>query len=138
MSSTQASALGEWIDQLLKTVFFQSDDELSSKAIQESFSPNLKVRINGASMNYHDYIQAVAATRAQNVLSVLSNEELLSSCEGQDSPGAGGSVAHISSFVLKDRQTGLERKESTVTLATVGLTNGKRILVELTEVHRSA
>lgn len=58
--------------------------------------------------------------------------------EEQASAGAGGSVAHLSSFILKDKQTGLEKKESTVTLATVDLVDGRRVLKELTEVHRSA
>ena len=95
-------------------------------------------RINGVPMNYGDYVDAVVATRAQNILSVVSNKELIASRDEQASAGAGGSVAHLSSFILKDRQTGLEKKESTVTLATVDIVDGRRILKELTEVHRSA
>lgn len=44
ISFTQDSPLGEWVDQLLNTVFFQPDDDLSSNAIQEFFSRDLKVR----------------------------------------------------------------------------------------------
>ena len=44
MSFPQDTSLGEWVDQLLNTVFFQPDDDLSSNAIQECFSRDLKVR----------------------------------------------------------------------------------------------
>lgn len=75
---------------------------------------------------------------APSIISLLNNRELLSSREDPDVNAGEGSVAHISSFILKDKQGGHERQEATVTLATVKTVDGKRVLSELTEVHRSA
>lgn len=88
-------------------------------------------------MDFATYERVVLDTRAKNELSQQRNQELLASKDGEQH-NAGGSVAHISDFTLRDRQTGLEKKESSVTLATVAILNGKRILTELTEVYRSA
>lgn len=89
-------------------------------------------------MGLDEYKSAIVATRAQYHLSVEYNRELLSSREDPDVNAGEGSVAHISSFILKDKQGGHERQEATVTLATVKTVDGKRVLSELTEVHRSA
>lgn len=88
-------------------------------------------------MDFATYESAVLETRAKHELSVQRNQELLASHDGEQY-NAGGSVAHISEFTLRERQTGLEKKESSVTLATVAILEGKRILTELTEVYRSA
>lgn len=88
-------------------------------------------------MDLNAYKSAVLDTRAKFELSVQRNEELLES-HNMDQPTGSGSVAHISNLTLRDRQTGVERKESTVTLATVAIHQGKRVLTELTEVHHSA
>lgn len=85
-------------------------------------------------MDLAAYKTAVLDTRAKYELSVQRNEELLASYD-VNVAGGEGSVAHISDFTLKDRQSGLEKKESTVTLATVKTVRGQRVLAELTEVH---
>ena len=97
----------------------------------------LGCRINGVSMDLAAYKAAVRDTRAKYELSVQRNEELLASYD-VNVGGWIGSVAHISDFALKERQSGLEKKESTVTLATVKAVRGQRVLAELMEVHSSA
>ncbi|KAB8211762.1 hypothetical protein BDV34DRAFT_218976 [Aspergillus parasiticus] len=137
MASDQISSLGAWVDELLNTVFFQPDNDLSSRAIHEKFSSDLKVRINGVPISFEEYEKAIAATRAQNHLSIQCNRELLSTRDS-DVDAAEGSVAHLANFTLKDKHNGQERAETTVTLATVKTVDGRRVLSELTEVHRSA
>lgn len=39
----QQTELGNWVDQLITTIFFQPDDEVSKKAMQNGFSPDLKI-----------------------------------------------------------------------------------------------
>jgi hypothetical protein len=44
-------------------------------------------------------------------------------------------VAHLTTFVVTEKQTGIEKKKSTVTVATVATKDGQRVLTELTEVQ---
>ncbi|RFU27379.1 hypothetical protein B7463_g8957, partial [Scytalidium lignicola] len=90
-------------------------------------------RINGIPFDYESYKNAIIDTRAKYNMTMTSNLELLASRD----PGAGGSVAHISNFTLKDKKTGQEAHEASLTVATIKLIDEKRVLTELTEVHRS-
>lgn len=45
-----------------------------------------------------------------------------------------GHVAHMSSFTLSDKETGTKKQDSNVTLATIAEKEGKKILIELTEI----
>ena len=65
-------------------------------------------------------------------MSEQSNVELLAT--PGDSKGGRESVAQLTSFTLKDKVTGQETSSSSVILATVEWTKGKRVLTELTEV----
>lgn len=94
--------------------------------------------MNGVPLTYDDYKTAIARTRAQNVLSIENSRELLASRGIAETANGGGSVAYISTFTSKDRQTGHEKRELTVTLATVAVVDGRRLLTELTEVFCSA
>lgn len=44
MAEEQQTELGVWVDQLLKDIFFQPDDELAKRAMLTGFSPQLKVK----------------------------------------------------------------------------------------------
>lgn len=48
---------------------------------------------------------------------------------------SGGSVAHLTTFTITEKQTGVEKKKSTVTLAKVATKDGQIVLTELTEVQ---
>ncbi|KAH8811120.1 hypothetical protein F5884DRAFT_831013 [Xylogone sp. PMI_703] len=130
--SENTSELAKWVDELLNVVFFQPDDEKATAAMEEGFSDDLQVRINGTVIDGASYKKAVAATRTQKDMTVTSNREILASRD----PGLGGSVAQLSTFTLKDKKTGEESHEATLTLSTVEVKNGKRVLAQLTEVHR--
>ncbi|KAH8698806.1 hypothetical protein BGW36DRAFT_150528 [Talaromyces proteolyticus] len=130
--------LGEWVDQLFTKVFFQPDDDLSTKTMESHFSRDLKVRVNGVPLDYDKYKSAILNGRAQNLYSIQSNQELLSSHDGIETVGSGGSVAHISTYTEMDKKTRLEKQQSTVTLATVAVLDGKKVLIELVEVQRDA
>ena len=46
----------------------------------------------------------------------------------------GGFVAHVSEFVARDRESGVERRCANVTIARVAVEEGSRVLVELDEI----
>lgn len=98
---------------------------------------NGDIRINGTPIDYNGYKNAIARNRAQYEFSLESNQELLATREASEAVNNGGSVAHISTFRVKDKKNGLEKRESSVTLATVAVIDGKNSLIEITEVYHS-
>jgi len=64
-------------------------------------------------------------------MTVESNRELLAVQKDDESAGQ---VAHISKFTLKDKQTGSPEEKSNVTIATIGIKDGKMVLTELAEI----
>jgi hypothetical protein len=90
-------------------------------------------RINGRHLAGDQWKTLIDQGRAQEVFTVQSFRELLSSqVDGND---LSGSVAHLVTFTTTEKQTGVEKKRSSVTLATVATKDGQRVLTELTEVQ---
>lgn len=86
-------------------------------------------RFNGRLLSFNDWKNVISAARAKNALTIKTNRELLSSDT---------SVAHISTFVLKDKETGVEQANTSVTICTVAWKDGKRILTDLSELYGSS
>lgn len=78
------------------------------------------------------YKKAVIDVRSKYKGIPESIEELIANVD--KNAGGAGSVAYKLTFVLKDLATGVEKRESTVILATVGILEGRRVLEEVTEV----
>ena len=76
---------------------------------------------------------AVKQARARDVMTVQSNEELLT-WEAPD--GSGGSVAQLGRWTRKDKTTGEELQFSNLLIANVQIRDGKKVLVEMTEVMK--
>ncbi|KAL1851800.1 hypothetical protein Plec18170_006103 [Paecilomyces lecythidis] len=131
----QQTELGNWVDQLITTIFFQPDDDVSKNAMQNGFSPDLKICINGNHIPADEYKKLILATRATNDLEVLNTRELLASNGAGN--GDTGTVGHLSTFKLTDKKTGAAQTESSLTIATVDSKDGKRILKELAEVYHA-
>ncbi|KZL79220.1 hypothetical protein CI238_04289, partial [Colletotrichum incanum] len=130
--TSSSAALGDWVDELLKKIFFQPDDILSNETFKEYIASDLIVRINHGRFNYEEFMNAVTQARAKDNMSVQSNNEI-QVWNAPDGSG-GGCVAHMSHFTLTDKKSGQAVKSSSLTLANVQVRNGKRVLVELTEV----
>jgi hypothetical protein len=86
-------------------------------------------------MTGDNYKKMILETRKTHDMEVLSNRELLASSRGDNESAS--SVAHISSFRLTEKKTGIAKIESSVTLITVDNEDGKRFLKELTEVYHA-
>ncbi|KAK0653193.1 hypothetical protein DIS24_g6229 [Lasiodiplodia hormozganensis] len=129
--SAQLKPLGDWVDQLLHTIFFQPDDNTAIKAYTESVDPSFLVRINHDKYNFDQYKEAVNKARAQSEISLRSTSEIL---KWDDAEQKGGTVAHLTKFTVKDKATGQETHSSSLILSAVRWINGKRVLTEMTEV----
>ena len=90
-------------------------------------------RVNGRHLTGDQWKTSIAQGRANEIFTIQSCREILSSEVNGSS--FGGSVAHLTTFVVTEKQTGIEKKKSTVTVATVASTDGQRVLTELTEVQ---
>ncbi|GKT56356.1 hypothetical protein ColTof4_09098 [Colletotrichum tofieldiae] len=132
--TSNTAALGDWVDELLKIIFFQPDDILSHETFKEHIASDLIVRINHGRFDYQQFRDAVTQARAKDSMSVQSNNEI----QAWNAPDGSGSgcVAHMSHFTLADKKSGQAVKSSSLTLANVQIRDGKRVLVELTEVAK--
>lgn len=61
-------------------------------------------------------------------------QEILSNSDANKA--SGGTVSHLTVFSVKDKETGDERQESSLTLVTCALEDGRVVITELTEVYR--
>ncbi|KAL7804679.1 hypothetical protein V8C44DRAFT_369271 [Trichoderma aethiopicum] len=126
---------GDFVDQVLVNIFFQPDDELSLNTIKESFSPDFTANINGASIPGDAYKQAIVDSRAKSIFEVVKTDEILASHDADREKG--GSVAHYTEFLVIDKETGVQKREATVTIVTCGEWEGRIVLKSLTEVYHN-
>ncbi|KAJ3538903.1 hypothetical protein NM208_g5704 [Fusarium decemcellulare] len=127
-----STPLGQWVDTLLDTIFCQSDDALAISTYEQFVSPDLLYRINHDQYNYTQLYETFKEARKKNVIRTQSNDEV--HCWDAPEGSGAGCVAHMSHFTLTNKETGEETKCSSLTLANVRVNDGKRMLVELTEV----
>jgi hypothetical protein len=90
-------------------------------------------RINGTSLTAEIWKKAIFDARAKDEFSVLTIQELVAA-NGDADIGIEGTVAHISTFAVKNKETGAEKMETSQTIITAAWKDGKRIMTELTEV----
>ncbi|KAK1241110.1 hypothetical protein MKX08_001084 [Trichoderma sp. CBMAI-0020] len=130
----KATEFGSFVDNIFYNIFFQPDDELSAKYMKEHLSPDLKVRINGTGIPGASFKDSVVAARAKSSFRVVQVQEILANSDADKA--SGGSVSHLTVFSVKDKDTGDERQESSLTLVTCALEDGGVVITELTEIHR--
>ncbi|KAM0253622.1 hypothetical protein ACHAQJ_007197 [Trichoderma viride] len=129
----KTTEFGSFVDQVFYKIFFQPDDELSAKTVKEYFSPDIRVRINGAQIPGDSYKDSIVAARAKSSFQVVQVQEVLASHDADKT--SGGSVGHLTVFSVKDKETGDEQQESSLTIVTYAQQDGKAVLTELTEVY---
>ncbi|KAK4070803.1 hypothetical protein Trihar35433_5270 [Trichoderma harzianum] len=128
----KTTEFGDYVDQILVKAFFQPDDELSLKTVDEYFASDFQANINGGPIPGDAYKAAIVSSRAKSIFKVVKVEEILASHDADK--GKGGSVAHHTVFSVTDKETGVEKQESTLTIITCAEQNGKVVLKSLTEV----
>jgi Tfp pilus assembly major pilin PilA len=89
--------------------------------------------INGTQIPGDSYKESIVTARAKSSFRVVQSQEILASHDADKT--SGGSVAHFTVFSVKDKETGDERQESTLTVVTCAQQDGKVVLKELTEVY---
>ncbi|KAM0512469.1 hypothetical protein ACHAPE_008792 [Trichoderma viride] len=130
----KVTEFGSFVDNIIYNIFFQPDDELSTRYVKEHFSPDLKVRINGTGIPGDSFKDGIIAARAKSSFQVVQVQEILANSDANKA--SGGSVSHLSLFSVKDKDTGDERQDSSLTLVTCALEDGRVVITELTEIHR--
>ncbi|KAM0453626.1 hypothetical protein ACHAPV_008960 [Trichoderma viride] len=129
----KVTEFGSFVDKIFYNIFFQPDDELSARYVKEHLSPDFKVRINGTGIPGDSFKDGIVAARAKSLFGVVQVQEILANSDA--SKASGGSVSHLTVFSVKDKDTGDERQESSLTLVTCALENGRVVITELTEIH---
>ncbi|KAI1870612.1 uncharacterized protein JN550_005155 [Neoarthrinium moseri] len=136
MSDTQladtSTPLGQWVDELFKNIFFQPNDAHSMIVFDAYIAPDLVVRINHSLFTRDSWREATNTVRAGSLLTMDSNDEVAAwQAPGQSGAGC---VAHMSHFTQRSKQDREATSARSLTLANVAIREGKRCLVELTEI----
>lgn len=144
--SVQASELGHFVDDLFNNVFYHTDDKLSETSIREGFDPDMVVRydqflridiptddpsLNGQVLSCKEYVTTIEEGRTKFSLTINTCHELM--VRDVDSAGI-GHVAHVSTFTIHDKKSGVDTPAKSVTLAKIAERFGKKTIVELTEI----
>ncbi|GJC92882.1 hypothetical protein CH63R_00017 [Colletotrichum higginsianum IMI 349063] len=131
MSSSKES-LGQWVEKWNDLVFYQPDDQLSARTIEDTLDAAATVKINHDVHDFNGLAGGVKWFRTATETTLDSNQEIMA----WDAPdGLGGSVAHLSTFTSKDKTSGkVVRKKSLITTIVKGI-DGKRKVSELIEVE---
>ncbi|KAI6762379.1 hypothetical protein HG530_008359 [Fusarium avenaceum] len=103
-----SSALGKWVEELYNRIFVQPDDQVSTNAFKDDVTPDF-----------------VASTKDIQIW------------EATDGSGAGCVAQHMH-FTDISKETGVGPKSSTLLIASVKVIDGKRKLVDLTEVLKTS
>ncbi|KAF7154873.1 hypothetical protein CNMCM5623_003131 [Aspergillus felis] len=101
--------LGNWLEDLFRKMFYQPDDGISQKAMDEGISPALKISINGKDVPADTYKQLIMDTRRTHRIAVKSSRELLASSAAAD-PEI-GSVTHPDFHVGREEDGGEKRTD---------------------------
>ncbi|KAF4310752.1 hypothetical protein GTA08_BOTSDO13821 [Botryosphaeria dothidea] len=130
--SIQQQSLTEWVERLNDDIFYQPKDEVAFKTIEEDVDPNVIVKINHNTYDFAKFKGGVEFVRSTGVMSLDKSEELI---RWEDEEKKGGSVALMTRFTFKENATGKVSSKDSLVISTVKWIDGKRKLVELTEVE---
>lgn len=88
--------------------------------------------MNHTRFTHDQFLDSLKKARGKNSMSAQASDEVLA-WNAPDGLGA-GCVAQLLRFTLTDKASGAETKSSNLAVANVQVREGKRMLVELTEV----
>ncbi|GKT81368.1 hypothetical protein ColTof4_13791 [Colletotrichum tofieldiae] len=130
--SSQQELIGKWVEEWNQLVFFQPDDQLSAKTLEETLEPNTTVKLNHDVHDMKALIEGVQWVRTAMETTLDYNEEIVA----WNAPdGLGGSVAHLTKFTSRDKASGTVTKKTSLVTTIVKAINGKRVVSELIEVE---
>ncbi|EGY17896.1 hypothetical protein HYQ45_013617 [Verticillium longisporum] len=132
--STESQTLGQWVTELNTTLFFQPDDELARRAVEEHIDTSLVVKINHNVYTYDQFKPGIQHARSSRI-SVLETFSVL--LEWEDPVKKDGVVAVLSTWSTVDKASGEEKKHTTVIIWEIKLIDGKRKVTAQTEAESS-
>ncbi|RTE69766.1 hypothetical protein BHE90_015849 [Fusarium euwallaceae] len=130
--SSQQLPLGEWVKQVNDAIFYQPDDEVTLKALNEDVDSSLVVKINHSVFNYEEMRGGVLYIRGSGGMTLDSVSEIL---KWDDSEKQGGVVTHLVTFTTKNNTTKQEVRKTSLITSIVKWVDGGRKLTELVEVE---
>ncbi|VUC35393.1 unnamed protein product [Clonostachys rosea] len=133
-SLSNSSSLADWFDAVSHIIYYQPDDALASKTFNERYSDDAVIKINHGRFDKAKYWELIKAARDVNHLAVQSNKEL-HTWNAPDGLG-GGCVAQLGYFTSTKKEDGTQTVASSLTLTNVQVQDGKRVVVELTEIMK--
>ncbi|KAI9154873.1 hypothetical protein HJFPF1_07432 [Paramyrothecium foliicola] len=141
-STSVSSPLGKWVEDFYARVMGQPNDELSTNDLYELTTQDFTassidhgLRINHDKFSRDEFSDALNKFRVLNVTKIQSTKEI-QTWEAPEGTGAGC----VSQFVTVhdiNKETGLVTKATTLLVANIKVVDGKKRLVELTEVFNS-
>ncbi|UPL00637.1 hypothetical protein LCI18_011571 [Fusarium solani-melongenae] len=130
--SSQNLSLGEWVKQINDAIFYQPEDEVALKALNEDVDPSLRVKINHNLFSYEEMKGGILYVRGSGGMTLNSVSEIL---KWDDADKQGGVVAHLTTFTTKNSGAGQEVKKTSLITSTVKWIDGRRKITELVEVE---
>ncbi|SCV57282.1 uncharacterized protein FFB14_15057 [Fusarium fujikuroi] len=135
-STSAPSALGSWMQDLYARIFVQPDDQVSANAFKESIAEDFTARINHDHYTRQSFHDAIMKFRADNKTTIQETTEL-QSWVAPDGSGA-GCVSQFLRFTDSNKETGVGSNSSTLLIASIKVIDGRKMLVELTEVMQAS
>ncbi|KAF5565078.1 hypothetical protein FPHYL_4402 [Fusarium phyllophilum] len=135
-SALPVSALGSWMQDLYARIFVQPDDEVSSNTIKECIAEDFTARINHDHFTRQTFTDIIMKFRIDNKTNIHETKEL--QCwDAPDGSGA-GCVSQFLRFTDTNKETGVGSMSSTLLIASIKVVDGRKTLVELTEVMKTS
>ncbi|KAH7237796.1 uncharacterized protein BKA55DRAFT_678994 [Fusarium redolens] len=131
-----ASDLSKWVEALYDRIFCQPDDEVSANAIKESISEDFTARINHDQYSRQTFLDIIMNFRVDNKTTIHETKEI-QFWEAPDGSGA-GCVSQLVHVTDSNKETGVGTKASTLLIASIKVINGRKVLVDLTEVLKTS
>ncbi|KAF4429624.1 hypothetical protein FACUT_9032 [Fusarium acutatum] len=135
-STLPVSTLGSWMQDLYARIFVQPDDEVSANTITECIGEDFTARINHDHYTRQSFHDIIMKFRVNNKTTIHETKEL----QSWDAPdGSGdGCVSQFLRFTDSDKETGVGSMSSTLLIASIKTIDGRKTLVELTEVMKAS
>ncbi|KAM0340570.1 hypothetical protein ACHAPU_010407 [Fusarium lateritium] len=130
--SHSTSTLGKWVENLYDAIFCQPNDQTSMSSFDEHVAEGFTARINHDQYSRQSFMDAIMQFRVGNTTSIQSTKEI-QVWNAPDDSGT-GSVSQMIHFTDTNKETGVGAKSSSLLIAIVKVINGKKMLVDLTEV----
>ncbi|PNP57327.1 hypothetical protein FNYG_15233 [Fusarium nygamai] len=130
-----SSALGRWVTDFFERIFCQPDDEVSASTLRDCVAEGFTARHNHDQFSRQTFIETVMKFRAHGTTIIQETKEI----QVWEAPGGSGAgcVSQLVHFTDVNKETRARTESLTLLTASVKVVNGKKVLVDLTEVMKA-